>query len=141
MTTSSPSSTNGLTRSDRIFFLTIFSVTFIFLAALAMFYNAKDEIHKERIGAWQEMVSSAATPQQRDLMSYLASRIPGCFINPSTDPSRLGAKFSWTPSKYKNQYRARLIAHEQACLANLRGETLAYRPEGMEMINEVSVPQ
>lgn len=128
-------------RSDTIFFSLLgLAIVAAFIAALTL-HKAKNEVRSERVRAWQEMVDRAPTQQHSEVMSYLASQVPGCFVNSSKDPARLGMKFSFVPSQYKQNYRAQVIAHEKECLKNLRGQALVSTDEGRRLIAEVSVPE
>lgn len=128
-------------RSDAIFFSLLGLVLAVVLMTALPLLKAKDDVRSERVRAWQEMVDSAPTQQQSEIISYLASQVPGCFVNPSKDPARLGMTFSLTPSQYKHNYRTQVIAHEEECLKNLRGQALSSTDEGRSLISEVSVPE
>ena len=131
----STQSRNFLNLAAKIFFiLGIALVPDLFLAA-------KSSAHQERALAWQAVIDAAPTVEEREVISHYASRVRGCFVDPSVDPERLSFSPSLSPSRYQENYLAHLIAHEQACLTNLRVELRASTPEFQDMIFAISVPR
>lgn len=128
-------------RSDAIFFSLLGLALAVVLMAGLPLLKAKNDVRLERVRAWQKIVDTAPTQQHSEVMSYLASQVPGCLVNSSKDPARLGMAFSFVPSQFKQNYRARVIAHEKECLKSLRGQALASTEEGRSLIAEVSVPE
>ena len=134
-------SPNGfeLNFADKLFFSVLFVLCLCIILLAGALLDAQDSARAERAQAWQALIEAAPTVEEREVISHYASRVQGCFVHPSVDPERLS--FSVSPSRYQENYLAHLIAHEQACLTNLRGEARASTPEFQDMIFAISVPR
>lgn len=127
--------------ADKLFFSVLFALFLFSILLAGSLHNAKDSARADRAQAWQALIEAAPTVEEREVISHYASRVQGCFVDPSVDPERLSFSVSLSPSRYQENYLAHLIAHEQACLANLRGEVRASSPEFQDMIFAISVPR
>lgn len=141
MAMSNTSQSSEFDLSDKTFFSILFLFLFCCFVLTASIHNAKNSAHTDRVMAWQAVIESAPTVEEREVLSHYASRVRGCFVDRSTDPDGLSPSYSLIPSQYRENYRKYLVAHEQACLVNLRGEIRSSAPEFQDVIFSISVPE